>query len=82
MSDLHAACPWCGASDFDNPDSYQIRENGKVWMGTKYGAPVSVSVYHWCPRPDGQPQRAIERVGRDRESAVAAWNQRHGEGER
>ena len=67
------SCPFCGSP----PDSdTQIVENGKVWMGTKHSEPSSVSVCHHCSPVSGQPSRMIERVGRDRESAIAAWNRR------
>ena len=36
-------CPFCGAGET------QLRPNGRVWAGTKWGEPTSVSVYHWCP---------------------------------
>lgn len=63
-------CPFCGAG------TSQIVENGKVWSGMRYGEPSSVSVMHWCRQVAGQPSRTIERVGKDRESAVLAWNTR------
>lgn len=63
-------CPFCGAGTF------QIRANGKVWMGQKFSEPCSVSVLHWCEPVEGQPSRPIERVGRDEDSAIAAWNTR------
>lgn len=63
-------CPFCGV------DGAHVRENGKVWLGMKYSEPASVSVIHWCARPEGQPQNRVERVGRDLESAIAAWNGR------
>lgn len=63
-------CPFCGGSDL------QFVENGKMWAGMRYSEPTSVSVRHWCPPSPGQPSRMIERVGRDLESAVAAWNKR------
>lgn len=63
-------CPFCGAG------STEIVENGKMWTGMKYSEPTSVSVRHWCDKVEGQPSRMLERVGRDWESAVAAWNQR------
>lgn len=63
-------CPFCGAGETE------ITENGKTWTGMKYSAPVSVSVRHWCERIEGQPSRMIERIGRDTESAIAAWNMR------
>jgi hypothetical protein len=65
-------CPFCGAG------TTEIIENGKVWAGMKYGEPTSVSVRHWCDKIEGQPSRMIERIGRDTDSAVAAWNMRKG----
>jgi hypothetical protein len=68
-------CPFCGGREFE------IKENGKMWSGTKYTNPVSVSVLHWCEEIPGQPSsRMIERVGRDLESAVASWNMRFDNG--
>lgn len=63
-------CPFCGGGQTS------IRENGKVWLGMRYSAPSSVSVWHHCALQEGQPHRGIERVGRDLASAVAAWNTR------
>ena len=63
-------CPFCGAGTTD------IRENDRPWLGTRYGDPSSVSVRHWCEPIEGQPSRMIERVGRDRAAAIAAWNMR------
>ncbi len=63
-------CPFCGAGNTE------IRDNGKVWSGMGYTAPTSTSVFHQCRPVAGQPSSAIERVGRDRASAIAAWNQR------
>lgn len=63
-------CPFCGGGQTE------IRENGRVWSGMRYSEPVSVYVFHHCDTPEGQPHRAIERVGRDLESAIAAWNMR------
>ena len=65
-----APCPFCGAGETG------IQENGKVWLGMRWGEPSSVSVRHWCPAVPGQPSRIIERVGRDEASAIAAWNMR------
>jgi hypothetical protein len=65
-------CPFCGAG------KTVIRENGRVWMGMAYGEPSSISVWHWCATVPGQPERGIERVGRDLASAIAAWNMRAG----
>ena len=63
-------CPFCGGGES------QIRVNGRIWLGTRYSEPVSVSVIHYCAGVDGQPSRALERIGRDLESAIAAWNRR------
>ena len=65
-------CPFCGGGQSE------IRENGKIWSGMRYSEAVSVSVLHHCDKPEGQPNRAIERVGRDMESAISAWNMRAG----
>ncbi|MNK71145.1 hypothetical protein D3C87_905870 [compost metagenome] len=65
-------CPWCGDKGVT-----EVHEGGRVWMGTKYGEPSSVSIRHWCPAVTGQPSRMIERIGRDLESAIRAWNERY-----
>lgn len=70
MNEELLPCPFCGAGNTE------IRDNGKVWTGMDYSAPTSTSVFHQCTPITGQPSRAIERVGRDRASAIAAWNQR------
>lgn len=73
MSDGHnlLPCPFCGAGTFE------VHENGKVWTGQRYSEPVSIEVRHWCAPIAGQPMlRMLAFVGRDAESAVAAWNRR------
>ena len=65
-----APCPFCGAGET------LIKENGKMWMGMKFSEPASVSIQHWCAPIDGQPNRMVERVGRDMGSAISAWNSR------
>lgn len=68
MEDNLKACPFCGAGTF------HIKEN-RTWQGMKYSEPISVEVRHWCERVEGQPSpRMICRVGRDRASAIDAWN--------
>jgi len=62
-------CPFCGAG------TTEIQEHA-IWQGTKYAEPISVSVVHWCDPVEGQPSRMIQKVGRDRASAIAAWNRR------
>ena len=68
MELLH--CPFCGAG------TTRVVMNGQTWTGTKYSDPISVSVVHHCDPIEGQPSRQIERIGRDAESAIAAWNRR------
>lgn len=64
-------CPFCGGDDFI------FVENDRIWMGTKWGKPVSVSIRHHCKKILDQPtQRVIERVGKDRESVIQIWNMR------
>ena len=63
-------CPFCGAGET------HIKENGKVWLGMRFSEPASVSVLHFCEPVPSQPSRSLERVGRDLESAIAAWNRR------
>ncbi len=70
MSEELKPCPFCGGSNSE------IRDGHKAWLGTRWGTPVSVSVIHWCEPIQGQPSRMIERIGKDQESAVAAWNLR------
>lgn len=70
MTDVNLLpCPFCGAG------KTEIRED-RPWLGMRYGEPSSVSVRHWCAPVVGQPSRMIERVGRDRAAAIAAWNMR------
>lgn len=63
-------CPFCGEGGF------LVEENGKIWQGTKYSTPVSISIKHWCKKQDGQPQQLIQIKGRDLESAYNIWNTR------
>lgn len=62
-------CPFCKAG------SFSVRLN-RVWTGMKYSEPSAVEIFHYCVPIQGQPSRPIVRVGRDVESAVAAWNMR------
>lgn len=62
-------CPFCGGG------ITEFHDNGRVWAGTKYSAPISVSVRHWCEEAPG-PSRMIERIGRDKEQAIERWNMR------
>jgi hypothetical protein len=64
-------CPFCGGEEV------RFRGNGAIWNGMGYSEPVSISIIHHCLLIEGQPSRAIERVGKDRDSAIAAWNMRH-----
>ena len=63
-------CPFCGAGQT------LFKDNGRMWTGARLSEPVSVSIQHWCDDEPGQPSRMIERIGRDREAAILAWNKR------
>lgn len=63
-------CPWCTAGEFS------VRPIGRIWNGMKYGPASSYEIIHHCEPTPGQPSRPVIRVGRDLESAVAAWNKR------
>jgi hypothetical protein len=73
MSERLKPCPFCGST------SFQIIENGRMWLGQRFGEPSSVSVKHYCDSIEGQPSRAIERIGKDLNSALDAWNMRYKE---
>ena len=72
MTEELKPCPFCGGTE----DTFEIVENGKMWTGQRMSEPVSVSVRHWCINADGQPSRMMERIGKDRTSAIASWNMR------
>jgi len=59
-------CPFCGAG------TSQIREN-TYWTGMR-NIVQSVSVMHWCVRPQGHQQNIITIYGKTREEAIEAWN--------
>ena len=64
-------CPFCGGGTFD------MRENGRTWLGMRYSEPVSFDLRHWCAPVEGQPSpRMLSFAGRDEASAIAAWNRR------
>lgn len=61
-------CPFCGGTNT------AFQDNGRMWTGMKMSDPVSVSVVHWCD--EAGPLRRIERVGKNKQDAIAAWNRR------
>ena len=67
-------CPFCGAG------KTEIEERPLDRMPRMDGKPspiISATVRHWCPARPGQPTGLnISMHGRDRESAIAAWNRR------
>lgn len=63
-------CPFCGRGEF------QIRDNGQIWLGTRYSDPLSISIYHWCNESPGINQPPIERKGKTLEQAIERWNER------
>lgn len=63
-------CPFCGGG------ISHFQENGRIWTGTRYGDPVSVSVQHWCDTAGGIHSRMIEKAGKTKADAIALWNTR------
>ena len=63
-------CPFCGKG------TTEFIRNGMIWMGMRFSEPVSISINHWCEKIEGQPHRPFQRIGKDRESAIGAWNMR------
>lgn len=63
-------CPFCGAGEFRVEESTH-------WTGMQ-SVVLSVTVRHWCPRPEGQPMSHIALAGKTREDAIARWNRRVG----
>ena len=71
MTDELKPCPFCGAG------SNEIKDMGKYWLGSRWSEPVAVEVQHWCVKQAGQPSpRKLIFVGKDRYSAIKAWNTR------
>ena len=64
-------CPFCGGRP-------TIREaRNRPQMSGKQGSIISVTIQHHCPKVEGQPSGLnVSKVGRDRESAIKAWNTR------
>ena len=67
-------CPFCGAGDTE------LREVRlpSAYMDGRQPALVSVEIQHSCARVVGQIRGGVVLAGRDRASAVAAWNRREG----
>lgn len=63
-------CPFCGEA----PGPIDERHLSPTMKGR--GALISASVWHHCPREPGTVHAFIEFRGRDRASAIAAWNSR------
>lgn len=64
-------CPFCNDGETIIDEKYMPPTmNGKMET-------ISATVMHWCPKKDGQPSGlCISMIGRDRESAIKAWNTR------
>ena len=67
-------CPFCGAGEID------INETPLNLMPRMDGKPspiVSVEIRHWCGPLEGMLGRLnVRMAGRDKASAIAAWNRR------
>lgn len=66
-------CPFCGTG------SFEIKENGRIWLGTRYSDPVSHTLLHWCgdtsdvPKPFSYP---LKMHAKTIEEVIAKWNTR------
>ena len=67
-------CPFCGSGS-------TLFDESRLSPTMSGNSPlISVEIRHWCRPTPGQPTRHyICKMGRDYESAVAAWNRRVGE---
>lgn len=65
-------CPFCGAGETI------IHENhhSGITMEQTNREPISVEVKHWCEKIGGEVRNLTVKVGRDRQSAINAWNTR------
>ncbi len=70
MSEELKPCPFCGGE----PELSETRLHPR--MDGKPSAVISVEVRHWCTRLDGNIHNFINFRGRDKASAIAAWNRR------
>ncbi|MFZ5783971.1 MAG: Lar family restriction alleviation protein [Pseudomonadota bacterium] len=67
-------CPFCGGG---TTDIEERRLNNTPRMDGRPSAVISATVFHWCPVSAGQPSGLnVSMHGRDRASAIAAWNTR------
>lgn len=74
MSDPLMPCPFCGGGETLIEEN---RLNRAPMMSGKESPVISVEIRHWCPPQQGQPRRNhVVKVGRDMNSAIAAWNTR------
>lgn len=79
MSEPLMPCPFCGGGETRIEEN---RLNRAPMMSGKESPVISVEIRHWCPPQQGQPRRNhVVKVGRDMNSAIAAWNRRAGDDE-
>lgn len=72
-------CPFCKAG------SFEMREGGKIWLGTRYSEPVSYTLLHWCGTADLEDScyeetdsfsEPIKMKGKTENEAIAKWDRR------
>lgn len=74
MSEELKPCPFCKGGETRIDETHLHRG---VTMNQRPNPVVSAEVKHWCEPEEGQPhRRMITMTGRDRESAIKAWNTR------
>ncbi len=70
INDELIPCPFCGGINTI------IHENKGIWLGTKYGPPISVEIRHWCEKTEGSLNRCLILAGKDKDAAINRWNTR------
>lgn len=75
MTDKLLPCPFCGGGE---TLTKELVLDNTPRMDGKPSEVISVAVHHWCEKMDGVVARHIEFRGRDRDTAIAAWNRRTG----
>lgn len=72
MSEELKLCPFCNGGETRIDET---RLHRGVTTNPRQNPVVSAEVKHWCEPEEGQPhRRMITMTGRDRESAIKAWN--------
>lgn len=70
MNEELKPCPFCGGEATIREKYMPLNMSGKKTL-------ISVEIFHHCTQIEGQPHcMSVKQIGRDRESAIKAWNTR------